>query len=85
MVYLFVHLVKEIKLCGPVYLRWMYPIECYMKILKGYLKKQYHSKVSMIERYIVEESILFCSYYMIKANPIGVFRRSLIVFKFSCL
>jgi len=36
MVHLIVHLVREIKLCGPVYLWWMYPVERYMKILKGY-------------------------------------------------
>jgi len=27
MVHLIVHLVREIRLCGPVFLRWMYPIE----------------------------------------------------------
>ena len=30
--------VREIKGCGTVYLRWMYPVERYMKILKGYKK-----------------------------------------------
>ena len=29
MVHLLVHVVREIKFCGPVYLRWMYPIERY--------------------------------------------------------
>ena len=38
MVHLIVHIVREIKYCGPVYLRWMYPVERYMKILKGYVK-----------------------------------------------
>jgi len=38
MVHLIVHLVKELRLCGPVYLRWMYPVKWYMKILKGYVK-----------------------------------------------
>jgi len=52
MVHLLVHVVREIKFCGPVYLRWMYPIERYMKILKGYVKNQYRPKASMIERYI---------------------------------
>ena len=51
--------------------RWMYPIERYMKILKGYVKNQYHLETSMIESYIAEESIEFCSWYMSKANPIG--------------
>jgi len=50
----------------------MYPIEHYMKILKDYLKNQYHSEASMIKRYIVEESIEFCSEYMSKENFIGV-------------
>ena len=26
MVHLIVHLVREIRLCGPIFLRWMYPI-----------------------------------------------------------
>jgi len=34
-VHLVVHLVREVRLCGLVYLRWMYPVERYMKILKG--------------------------------------------------
>jgi len=42
MVHLIVHLVREIKCCGPVYLRWMYPVEQYMKILKGYTKNLHH-------------------------------------------
>jgi len=31
MVYLIVHLVREIKCCGSVYLWWMYLVERYMK------------------------------------------------------
>jgi len=27
MIHLIVHLVREIKYCGPIYLRWMYPVE----------------------------------------------------------
>jgi len=40
--------------------------------LKGYVKNHYRPEVSMIERYIAEESIEFCSEYMSKANPIGL-------------
>ena len=32
MVQLVIHLVREVKLCGPVYLRYMYPFERYMGI-----------------------------------------------------
>ncbi|XP_068466379.1 uncharacterized protein [Phaseolus vulgaris] len=72
MVHLVVHLVREIRLCGPVYMRWMYPVERYMKILKGYVKNQCRPEASIIERYISEESIEFCSEYMSKAKCIGV-------------
>ena len=41
MVHPIIHLVQEVRICGPVFLRWMYPIERYMKILKGYVKNQY--------------------------------------------
>ena len=37
MVHLVVHLIREIELCGPVHLRWMYPFERYMKVLKNYV------------------------------------------------
>ena len=41
MVRLIVHLVREIRLCDPVFLRWMYPIERCVKIFKGYMKNPY--------------------------------------------
>jgi len=72
MVNLVVHLVREVRLCGPVYLRWMHHVERYMKTLKGFVKNHYRSEASMIERYITEESIEFCSEYMSKANSIGL-------------
>ena len=76
MVHLLVHLVREIKFYGLVNLRWMYPIECYMKILNEYVKNQYRLEASIIERSIVEESIEFCLNYMTKANLIKIPRRS---------
>ena len=51
-VHLVVHLVREARLCGPMYLRWMYPVERYMKILKRYVKNHYRPEASMIESYI---------------------------------
>jgi len=72
MVHLIVHLVREIRCCGPVYLRWMYPVERYMKILKGYTKNLHRPEASIVERYIVEEAIEFCSDYIEKAKPVGL-------------
>ena len=37
MVHLTIHLVREVRLCGLVYLRWIYPFERFMKVLKGYV------------------------------------------------
>nr|XP_004516691.1 uncharacterized protein LOC101514781 [Cicer arietinum] len=71
-VHLIVHLVREIKLCGPVYLRWMYPFEHDMKFLKGYVKNPHCPEASIVERYIAEEAIEFCSDYMSKAEAIGI-------------
>ena len=48
MVHLIVHLVREIKCCGPVYLRWMYLVERYMKILKWYTKNLHHLEASIV-------------------------------------
>jgi len=72
MVHLIVRLVREIKCCGPIYLRWMYLVERYMKILKGYTKNLHHLEAYTIERYIVEEAIEFCSEYNEKAKPVGL-------------
>jgi len=71
MVHLIVHLVREIQLCGPIFLRWMYPIERYMKVLKGYTKNQHRPEASIVERYVAEECIEFCSQY-IEAKSVGV-------------
>ena len=38
MVHLIVHIVREIKMCGPVFLRSMYPFEKYMGIVKSYVR-----------------------------------------------
>ena len=41
MVHLIVHIVYEIKMCGPVFLRSMYPFERFMGILKHYVQNRY--------------------------------------------
>jgi len=72
MVHLIVHLVREIRIYGPVFLCWMYLVERCMKIFKGYVKNLYCPKASIVERYIVEEEIEFCTTYMIEVEVIGV-------------
>ena len=72
MVHLIIHLVREIRLCGLIFLRWMYPIQRYMKVLKGYTKNQYRPEASIVERYVAEEAIEFCSEYMETVQAVGV-------------
>ncbi|KAK2396191.1 hypothetical protein QL285_057856 [Trifolium repens] len=43
-----------------------------MKILKGYTKNPSRPEASIVERYIVEEAIEFCSNYLSEVDAIGV-------------
>ena len=55
-VHLTMHLVREVRLCGPVYMRWMYPFERYMKVLKGYVRNRNRPEGCIDKCYIVEEA-----------------------------
>jgi hypothetical protein len=50
----------------------MYPYECYMVVMKGYVCNHAHPEGSMIEGYTTEEVIECCIDYMKDGNPIGV-------------
>ncbi|XP_054797583.1 uncharacterized protein LOC129302714 [Prosopis cineraria] len=72
MVHLILHLVREVRLCSPVYLRWMYPFERYMKILKRYSKNPYRPQASIVERSVAEEAVEFCTTYLKGLKAVGV-------------
>ncbi|XP_042437158.1 uncharacterized protein LOC122023135 [Zingiber officinale] len=72
MLHLTVHLVREVRLCGPVYFRWMYPFERCMKVLKSYVGSRKHPEGCIVQRYLAEEAIEFCSEYLNDVDPIGV-------------
>ncbi|XP_052297002.1 uncharacterized protein LOC127902216 [Citrus sinensis] len=72
MIHLPVHLVREVKLCGPVYLRWMYPFERQMKILKDYVRNRDKPEGCIAESYIAEEVIEFCIEYLSEVDAIGI-------------
>ncbi|XP_031127589.1 uncharacterized protein LOC116029686 [Ipomoea triloba] len=55
-----------------VCLRCMYPFERFMKILKGYLKNQFQPEGSIIESYVAEEVIEFCTDYLANVESSGV-------------
>ncbi|XP_016170778.1 uncharacterized protein LOC107613333 [Arachis ipaensis] len=64
MVHLTVHLVDEIKLGGPVHYRWMFPIERYLGRLKQYVRNRAQAEGSIVEGYLSEEILTFCSRYL---------------------
>ncbi|RVW64870.1 hypothetical protein CK203_066167 [Vitis vinifera] len=72
MLHLTVHLVRELRLCGPVYMRWMYPFERYMKVLKGYVRNHNHPEGCLAECYIAEEALEFCTKYLSSMDAIGI-------------
>ncbi|PKA58048.1 hypothetical protein AXF42_Ash019274 [Apostasia shenzhenica] len=71
-VHLTVHLVREVKLCGSIFMRWMYPFERYIKILKRYVRNRYRPEACIIESYVTEEIVEYCTEYLHDVNPIGI-------------
>ncbi|RVW79755.1 hypothetical protein CK203_058233 [Vitis vinifera] len=72
MLHLTMHLVKEVRLCGPVYLRWMYPFERFMEVLKGYVRNRSRPEGCIVKCYIAEEAIEFCTEYLSNVDAIGI-------------
>ena len=72
MVHLVIHLVREIKICGPLYLRNMYPFERFLCILKAYVRNRRLPEASIVEGYTVEETIEFCTDYLASVDPVGI-------------
>ena len=72
MVHVTLHLVNKVRLCGPVYLRWMYPFGRYMKTLKSYVQNRNRPEGCIAESYIVEGALEFCTKYMLNMSTVGV-------------
>ncbi|KAL0537000.1 hypothetical protein IC582_025968 [Cucumis melo] len=72
MIHLTVHIVREVKLYGPVYLRWVYLFERYMKVLKNYVRNRHHLEGCIGESYVVEEAIEFCSDFLSEVDHVGL-------------
>jgi hypothetical protein len=64
MMHLPIHLAYKAKVAGPVQYMWIYPIERYLRTLKGYVRNKARPKGSIAERYILEECMTFCSWYL---------------------
>ncbi|CAM8950986.1 unnamed protein product [Rhodiola kirilowii] len=64
MVHLTVHLVLEVRILGPVHMRWMYPFERYMKVLKSYVRNRQSPEGCIVQGYIAEEAVEFCTNFL---------------------
>uniref|UniRef100_A0A2N9GHE4 Transposase-associated domain-containing protein n=1 Tax=Fagus sylvatica TaxID=28930 RepID=A0A2N9GHE4_FAGSY len=64
MMHLPIHLAYEAKVASSVQYRWMYPIERYLRTLKGYVRNKARPEGSIAEGYISEECMTFCSWYL---------------------
>ncbi|KAL0553474.1 hypothetical protein IC582_007369 [Cucumis melo] len=64
MMHLTVYIVREIKFCGHVYPRLMFPFERYIKVLKNNVRNRHRPKGCIVEIYIVEVAIEFCSNFL---------------------
>ncbi|XP_074346873.1 uncharacterized protein LOC141685682 [Apium graveolens] len=60
MIHLTVHLVRELRLCGPIFYRWMFPFIRLNKVLKSSVKNHFYLEGCIEERYLEEESVEFC-------------------------
>jgi hypothetical protein len=66
------HLIKEIKLHGPVFLHQMYAYERFNGILKSYVRNHAYPEGSMVQGYYIEEAVEWALNYADPSNPIGV-------------
>lgn len=72
MVHLTVHLTREVKLCGPVCFRWMYPFERCMKVIKGHVRNKNKPEGCIAEENVAEETIECLGEYKRSMKTIGI-------------
>ena len=58
------HLVEKLYIYGPVHIRWMYPMERYLKTLNGYVQSRANPEANIAQGYVIDEVFGFCTAYM---------------------
>ena len=61
-----IHQVEEIEMCGPVHIRSMWMVERHLKSLKALVRQRARPEGSMVEGYMVYESMVYISQYLPK-------------------
>ncbi|XP_021730849.1 uncharacterized protein LOC110697776 [Chenopodium quinoa] len=72
MVHLTVHLVREIRFCGPIYLRVQWAFERQMRTYQGYVKNVYRPVGCIAEQLFYEEVLQYAGDFMINSMRIGI-------------
>jgi hypothetical protein len=67
-----IHLVDQVFVLGPTYMRHMYPYERHMVIMNGYVCNRAHPEGCMIEGYTTEEIIECYADYINDEKSIGI-------------
>jgi hypothetical protein len=68
MTHLLVHLVKEIRILGPVFLHNMFPFKRFMGVLNKYVRNHARPEESISKGYGTEEVIEFCVNFLPDLN-----------------
>ncbi|GJR19961.1 putative transposon, En/Spm-like protein [Tanacetum coccineum] len=83
MIHLTVHLTREVKLCGPICFRWMYPFERCMKVIKGHVRNRNKPEGCIAKETIAEETIEFFSEYHKSMETIDYRFKQIPLFKYD--
>jgi hypothetical protein len=62
--------VDEIAIAGPMHCRWMYWLERYMVVLKGYVRNRAKVEGSMATQHLAAESMFYCSNILATIDPL---------------
>ncbi|XP_021758669.1 uncharacterized protein LOC110723633 [Chenopodium quinoa] len=72
MIHLLIHLVREIRYCGPIHMRNQWCFERKMRTYKGYVKNAFHPEGCIAERLFYEEVLAYSNDYVLNAIRIGL-------------
>jgi len=59
-----IHQLEEIELCGPVNSRSMWLVERHLNTLKDFVRKRAHPEGSMVQGYMLYQSMVYISQYL---------------------
>ena len=72
MVHLLIHVVDDIIQLGPMFLHGMMPFERMNGVIKGYVRNMATPDGSIVQGYLTEECISFCTNFLDVENPVGL-------------